>query len=65
MAENRVLLPDAVTPSKYTLSLSPDLEKFTFDGEVSIAVNVSNATNSIVSSAPPKMKPPSSFYPGL
>ena len=33
-----------VTPSKYDLLLKPDLKRFTFDGEVKIHVDISEAT---------------------
>ena len=36
-----------VTPSKYDLLLKPDLKEFTFDGEVTIHVDVSKATNTV------------------
>lgn len=34
--EGRELLPTNVRPLHYNLTLEPDLEKFTFDGEVTI-----------------------------
>lgn len=37
----RVLLPSALTPSHYALALTPDLDKLTFQGAVSITVAVS------------------------
>ena len=36
-----------MTPSKYDLLLKPDLKEFTFDGEVTIHVDVSKATNTV------------------
>ena len=39
----RVRLPTDVVPEKYDLTLSPDNEKFTFDGEVKITVDVVEA----------------------
>ena len=36
-----------VTPSKYDLLLKPDLETFTFDGEVRIQVVVSEQTKTV------------------
>ena len=33
-----------MTPSKYDLLLKPDLKQFTFDGEVKIHVDISEAT---------------------
>lgn len=43
----RVLLPADVVPSKYTINLIPDMEKFTFEGEESILLQVANSTNTI------------------
>ncbi len=40
-------LPGDVIPEKYTLSLTPDLEAFTFQGEVDIEVDVKEATPTI------------------
>ena len=39
-ATEAVLLPDNVTPVKYTLTLQPDLENFTFRGEETVAVDI-------------------------
>ena len=36
-----------VTPSRYDLLLKPDLELFTFDGEVKIHVDVSEETKTV------------------
>ena len=36
-----------VTPSKYDLLLKPDLQQFTFDGEVKIHVDISEATKTV------------------
>ena len=36
---NAVMLPKDVRPSKYTLTLRPDLETFTFSGSVVIDVS--------------------------
>ncbi len=35
-----VRLSKTVTPVNYTVELKPDLEKFTFDGQIIIEVNV-------------------------
>lgn len=40
-AEGRVLLPNYVIPTKYDLKLTPDLEKYTFDGIVAIDMTTS------------------------
>mmetsp|Transcript_89966 Transcript_89966/g.162274 ORF Transcript_89966/g.162274 Transcript_89966/m.162274 type:complete len:905 (-) Transcript_89966:51-2765(-) len=46
-AADRVLLPDAVLPSRYEIRLTPDLERFVFDGKVRIHVDVHEATNEV------------------
>ena len=46
--EERILLPTAVTPVRYTIRLVPDLEKFTFEGEETIHVKVNSATSVVV-----------------
>eukprot|EP00971_Amphidinium_carterae_P272481 5408388-Amphidinium_carterae.1 len=46
-AKGRVLLPDAVLPSKYAVRLQPDLEKYVFDGNVKISVEVHEATQEV------------------
>mmetsp|Transcript_71782 Transcript_71782/g.181103 ORF Transcript_71782/g.181103 Transcript_71782/m.181103 type:complete len:897 (+) Transcript_71782:97-2787(+) len=46
-AAGRVLLPDAVLPSRYSLWLAPDLERFIFDGKATIEVDVHEATNEV------------------
>mmetsp|Transcript_7913 Transcript_7913/g.17501 ORF Transcript_7913/g.17501 Transcript_7913/m.17501 type:complete len:891 (+) Transcript_7913:76-2748(+) len=45
--DGRVLLPDALLPSRYDLRLTPDLEKFVFDGKVTITVEVSEAVDEV------------------
>ncbi|CAK0819329.1 unnamed protein product, partial [Prorocentrum cordatum] len=47
-ATGRVLLPDAVLPSRYDLRLAPDLERFVFDGKARITVDVREATSDVV-----------------
>lgn len=47
-ATGRVLLPDAVLPSRYDLRLVPDLERFVFDGKARITVDVHEATSDVV-----------------
>ncbi|SVB44769.1 uncharacterized protein METZ01_LOCUS197623, partial [marine metagenome] len=32
--DDRITLPSDISPNKYRLSLSPDMQKFTFDGKV-------------------------------
>ena len=39
-----VVLPTNVLPSKYTLKLQPDLQKFTYTGEETIDVAVSQSS---------------------
>ncbi|OMJ09869.1 Aminopeptidase 1, partial [Smittium culicis] len=46
--EDRVLLPGNVKPSHYDLNLTPDLEKLTFSGSVSIALDVKLDTTQLV-----------------
>ena len=45
------MLPTNVRPSAYDLTLQPDLESFTFRGEVSIDLAIREATNEIVMNA--------------
>ncbi|KAG0307254.1 hypothetical protein BGZ98_000703 [Dissophora globulifera] len=44
---NRVVLPTTVTPSHYTLTITPDLKEFTFRGYVEIDINIHEATETI------------------
>ncbi|RWS19741.1 puromycin-sensitive aminopeptidase-like protein, partial [Leptotrombidium deliense] len=44
-------LPKSVIPKLYSLTLNPDLQKFTFDGTVVIDVNVVNSTNTTLLNA--------------
>uniref|UniRef100_A0A7S2QD15 Aminopeptidase n=1 Tax=Zooxanthella nutricula TaxID=1333877 RepID=A0A7S2QD15_9DINO len=46
-AQGRVLLPDAVLPYRYSIRLVPDLERFVFDGEVKVEVEVHEATSEV------------------
>ncbi len=48
---NAVMLPKDVRPSKYALTLRPDLKTFTFSGSVVIDVEVLRPTGSIVLNA--------------
>ena len=49
MAEQeRVLLPADVCPTRYDITLKPDLERFTFDGSETIDIEVKSATRRIV-----------------
>lgn len=43
----RELLPTNVVPKHYDLTLEPDLTKFTFDGTVTIDVDVAEDSTSI------------------
>ena len=45
------MLPTNVRPSAYDLTLQPDLEAFTFRGEVDIDITIREATNEIVMNA--------------
>ena len=42
-------LPKTVVPKRYAIRLIPDLEKFTFSGEESVAITVSESTSEILS----------------
>ncbi len=44
-------LPKTVTPSRYELRLAPDLQKFTFDGEETVAIAVNEPTDEVVLNA--------------
>ncbi|PVV03393.1 hypothetical protein BB560_002131 [Smittium megazygosporum] len=46
--EDRVLLPINVRPDRYELSLTPDLDKLVYTGEVSIELSILNKTDTIV-----------------
>mmetsp|Transcript_13709 Transcript_13709/g.19373 ORF Transcript_13709/g.19373 Transcript_13709/m.19373 type:complete len:883 (-) Transcript_13709:45-2693(-) len=43
----RVLLPSNVVPVKYEIQIEPDLERFTFDGQVNIEIEISSETKDI------------------
>ena len=40
-AEGRVLLPSTIVPTRYDLKLTPDLEAFTFNGDITIELTTS------------------------
>jgi len=44
-------LPKSVTPKRYDIRLTPDLKAFTFQGDVSVAVVVNEATDDVVLNA--------------
>ncbi|KAF9559182.1 hypothetical protein EC968_006723 [Mortierella alpina] len=44
---NRVVLPTNVTPSHYTLTITPDLKEYTFRGYVEINITIHEATKAI------------------
>jgi len=46
-SKGRVLLPDSVVPSRYEVKLTPDLERFAFDGVARIEVEVHEATSEV------------------
>ena len=48
---NAVMLPKDVRPSKYTLTLQPNLQTFTFSGRVAIDIEILQPTESIVLNA--------------
>jgi aminopeptidase N len=47
-AATRVLLRNSFAPARYVLALEPDLQRFTFDGNVSIVGRVNKSTSSII-----------------
>ncbi|KAJ9056680.1 hypothetical protein DSO57_1030462 [Entomophthora muscae] len=46
--QGRQVLPKSARPTHYVLTLTPDLEKFTFDGHVTISLDFLEATSKIV-----------------
>ncbi|MFI4967321.1 MAG: M1 family metallopeptidase [Gammaproteobacteria bacterium] len=50
-APDRIVLPDDVVPTHYSISVTPDAAKLTFTGSVSIDIDVKQATNTIVLNA--------------
>ena len=50
-ADNPYRLPDDVRPIAYNLTLTPDLEAFTFGGEADIDIEVAHPTSSILANA--------------
>uniref|UniRef100_A0A6A7FZR5 Aminopeptidase n=2 Tax=Hirondellea gigas TaxID=1518452 RepID=A0A6A7FZR5_9CRUS len=50
-ADKRVLLPKGLVPTNYDLSITPDMEAFTFKGTVAIALRADVAVNEIVLNA--------------
>ncbi len=44
-------LPKTVTPHRYEIRLTPDLSAFTFQGELTVAITVNDATDEIVLNA--------------
>ena len=44
-------LPNSVLPEKYRLSLTPDLQNFTFEGQVDVDVNIETSVTDIVLNA--------------
>ncbi len=51
MPENPFRLPRTVLPTRYELHLEPDLDTFTFDGQVSIEVGVAESIDEVVLNA--------------
>lgn len=43
--EGRVLLPSTINPTRYDIKLTPDLEKFTFQGEISVQLETTADLN--------------------
>ncbi len=46
-----VRLPNSVSPRKYVLSLKPDLQTFTFEGEEDVVIDISEEVSSVVLNA--------------
>ena len=46
-----IVLPATVRPVKYRIKLQPDLDRFTFQGDESIDINIVEATREIVLNA--------------
>src|SRR5260370_16606439 len=44
-------LPKNVTPKRYEIRLTPDLKAFTFQGDVTVAITVNEATDDVVLNA--------------
>jgi puromycin-sensitive aminopeptidase len=51
VSESRYRLPRTVVPTRYELTLEPDLATFTFDGRVAIEVEVAEPTATVVLNA--------------
>ena len=45
--ENRLVLPQSVTPDNYQIELEPNFETFTFNGKVIIKASVNENTDSV------------------
>ncbi|KAK6530013.1 Aminopeptidase 2 mitochondrial, variant 2 [Orbilia ellipsospora] len=48
VTQGREVLPTAIKPSNYVVTLEPNFEKFTFDGEVTIDLDVKEETDKVV-----------------
>ena len=48
---NEFVLPSAVRPARYGISLEPDLDKFTFKGEETVTVDLNESVSEIVLNA--------------
>ncbi len=46
-AQDRIVLPTTVTPERYDIDVTPDLQKLTFTGHVAIVVDVHQQTKTI------------------
>ena len=47
MRGDKQLLPTAVTPSHYDLHLTPNLETFAYDGEMTVKLTVHEPTDAV------------------
>ena len=50
-ASQAAILPGAVRPTKYWIKLQPDLDRFTFQGEERISIEIVDLTSDIVLNA--------------
>ena len=57
-------LPNSVLPEKYRLSLTPDLQNFTFEGQVDVDVNIETSVTDIVLNAAELYTPPGNSFSG-
>lgn len=64
-SDGRVLLPGNVVPNKYNIRLVPDMEKFTYTGEQTVSVNVTEAGTRSVTMHSKSLYIPSCCFKGV